>query len=87
MKLNPYLLFDGDCEAAIKFYEQALGAKTLSTMRVDGTPACAQMPPEMKDKVLHARFAVGELFSTEDTSGAIRSFLERGPGKAAFRGR
>jgi enoyl-CoA hydratase len=31
--------------------------------------------------------AVGELFATEDTSCAVRSFLERGPGKASFRGR
>jgi PhnB protein len=61
MKLNPYLLFDGDCEAAIKFYEQALGAKTHMVMRYDGTPACAQMPADMKDKVLHARFTVGDL--------------------------
>ena len=32
MKLNPYLLFDGNCEAALQFYEQALGAKTLSEL-------------------------------------------------------
>ena len=61
MKLNPYLLFDGNCEAALNFYEQALGAKTLSMMRYDGTPACAQMPADMKSKVLHARFAVGDV--------------------------
>jgi PhnB protein len=60
MKLNPYLLFDGNCEAALRFYEQALGAKTLSMMRYDGTPACAQMPADMKSKVLHARFVVGD---------------------------
>lgn len=61
MKLNPYLLFDGNCEAALKFYEQALGAKTQSMMRYDSTPACGQMPPEMRSKVLHARFAVGDV--------------------------
>jgi hypothetical protein len=31
--------------------------------------------------------AVGELFETEDTRAAIRSFLEHGPGRASFRGR
>jgi uncharacterized glyoxalase superfamily protein PhnB len=25
MQLNPCLLFDGECETAFKFYEQALG--------------------------------------------------------------
>jgi len=61
MKLNPYLLFDGNCEAALRFYEQALGAKTLSLMHYGGTPACAQLPADMKNKVLHARFAVGDV--------------------------
>jgi len=28
MKVNPYLNFNGQCEAALKFYEQVLGAKT-----------------------------------------------------------
>ena len=60
MKLNPYLLFDGNCEAALQFYAQAVGAKTLSMMRYGGTPACAQMPANMASKVLHARFAVGD---------------------------
>jgi enoyl-CoA hydratase/carnithine racemase len=27
------------------------------------------------------------LFDTEDLKGAVRSFLERGPGKATFKGR
>jgi enoyl-CoA hydratase/carnithine racemase len=31
--------------------------------------------------------AVGALFETEDTRGAIRTFLADGPGKASFRGR
>ena len=29
----------------------------------------------------------GELFATEDLQGAVRSFLEEGPGKATFQGR
>ena len=28
----------------------------------------------------------GALFDTEDLQGAVRSFLEHGPGKATFRG-
>ncbi len=27
MQLNPYLSFEGDCEAAFKFYEQCLGGQ------------------------------------------------------------
>jgi PhnB protein len=65
MKLNPYLLFDGDCEAAFKFYEQALGAKTQSLMRFSEAPkqpgaADCRMPAGFNDKVLHARIAIGD---------------------------
>jgi hypothetical protein len=27
MQLNPYLMFNGQCEAAFRFYEKALGGK------------------------------------------------------------
>jgi PhnB protein len=65
MKLNPYLLFDGNCEAAFKFYEQTLGAKTQSLMRYSEAPkhpgaADCQMPAGFNDKVLHARIAIGD---------------------------
>ncbi len=29
MQLNPYLNFNGQCEAAFKFYEQCLGGKII----------------------------------------------------------
>lgn len=29
----------------------------------------------------------GELFATEDLQGAVRSFLDEGPGQATFQGR
>jgi PhnB protein len=36
MQLNPYLLFNGNCAEALKFYEETLGGKieTLSTSKV-----------------------------------------------------
>jgi len=30
MQLNTYLLFNGHCEAAMKFYEQCLGGKIIT---------------------------------------------------------
>lgn len=60
MQLNPYLLFNGNCAEAFKFYEQTLGAKieTLSTFK--GSPAAEHAPPEWGDKVLHATLSVGD---------------------------
>jgi len=60
MQLNPYLLFNGDCEEALKFYEQALGAKTGAVLRHGGSPSEAHVPPEWRDKVMHARFKIGD---------------------------
>ena len=60
MQLNPYLLFNGDCEAAFKFYEKCLGGKIEAMMTNAGTPAEAHVPAEWRDKILHARLVVGD---------------------------
>ena len=59
MELSPYLMFNGNCEEALKFYEQTLGAKIDGVSKHAGTPSEEHVPPEWRDKVLHARFTVG----------------------------
>src|SRR5688572_21009017 len=60
MKLNTYLFFNGDCEAAITFYEQCLGGKIEAMMRYDGSPAEQQVPAEWRGRILHACLIVGD---------------------------
>src|SRR5882724_2113194 len=60
MQLNPYLLFNGQCEAAFKFYAQCLGGKIEAMMTHAGTPAEEHVPAEWRDKILHARLIIGE---------------------------
>lgn len=60
MHLNPYLLFDGQCEAAFKFYAQALHGKIESIFKHSDAPPEMKTAPEWKDKVMHARFVVGD---------------------------
>jgi PhnB protein len=60
MQLNPYLLFNGDCAEAFKFYEQTLGGKIEAIMNFAGSPAAEHAPPEWGDKVLHASMAIGD---------------------------
>jgi len=68
MQLNPYLLFDGRCEAAFKFYAQCLGGKIEAMIPHAGTPAEQHSPPEWKDKILHACLSVdGQLLMGSDT--------------------
>jgi PhnB protein len=58
MKLNSHLTFNGQCEAAFKFYEQCLGG-TIVTMLTHGeSPIASQVPSEWRNKVLHASLTV-----------------------------
>jgi PhnB protein len=59
MKLNPYLSFNDECEAAFKFYEQCLGGKIDSMMTYGDSPMAEQTPPEKLDKIMHASLMVG----------------------------
>ena len=60
MQLNPYLLFNGKCEAAFKFYEKCLGGKITTMMPHEGSPAAAHVSAEWLPKILHARLEVGD---------------------------
>ncbi len=60
MQLNSYLLFNGNCEEAFKFYEKVLGGKIEAMMTHAGTPAEAHTPLEWRDKIIHARMTVGD---------------------------
>jgi PhnB protein len=61
MQLNPYLHFNGQCEAAFKFYEQALDGKIGAMMTHDGSPMADQVPQEWLQKIMHARMTVGDV--------------------------
>ena len=49
MQLNVYLYFNGQCEAAFKFYEKVLGGKIEALIPHAGTPAEAHVPPWGED--------------------------------------
>ena len=67
MQLNPYLFFDGDCEAAFKFYAKVLDGEIETIMKGRDTPDAAQMPPGFEDKVMHAALAIdGEMLMGSD---------------------
>ncbi|HET8781285.1 MAG TPA: VOC family protein [Pyrinomonadaceae bacterium] len=60
MQVNPYLMFNGNCAEALKFYEQALGAKIEFSMPFEGSPACDTVPAEWAQKILHATLSIGD---------------------------
>ena len=58
MQLNPYLLFNGNCEAAFQFYERTLGGKIEMLLPHEGTPAENAVPPEWRKKIMHGRMTL-----------------------------
>jgi PhnB protein len=60
MQLNPHLHFNGECEAAFKFYEKCLGGKITFMMPHEGTPVAEQVPAAWRKKILHATLMAGE---------------------------
>ena len=60
MQLNPYLTFNGQCEAAFKFYERCLGGKIEMLLTHGESPMAEQTPAEWRGKIMHARLVVGD---------------------------
>src|SRR5258707_11665592 len=58
-QVNAYLIVNGQCEAAFKFYEKSLGGKIQATMTHGDSPMAQHVPAEWRNKIMHARMTVG----------------------------
>lgn len=70
MKVNPYLFFNGQCEEAFNVYARVLGGTIEAMMKHEGTPAEGHVPPNWRDKIIHASLRVGEgvIMASDDPS-------------------
>ncbi|HET7109240.1 MAG TPA: VOC family protein [Gemmatimonadales bacterium] len=59
MRLDIYLNYPGNCEAAFRFYEQHLGGKITGVSRHGEQPGSSNLPAEWNGKILHARIEIG----------------------------
>jgi PhnB protein len=57
--LNPYLIFNGEAQGAIAFYQEALGARVDQLMRFSEVPGM-QAAEEHKQRVMHCQLSIGE---------------------------
>jgi PhnB protein len=57
-EIGTYLIFNGNCAEAMRFYEKTLGGKLESLMTHGDSPMAAEVPPEHRDKILHARLVL-----------------------------
>ncbi len=60
MKLFTFLNYGGNCERAFRFYEQHLAGKITAMITHGQVPDPSRVPPELKNKILHARLSLGE---------------------------
>jgi len=60
MQLNPYVNFNGQCEAAFKFYEKVLGGKITFSMTWGEMPGADQFPAETHKLIMHTTLSVGD---------------------------
>ncbi|MBT8768263.1 VOC family protein [Metapseudomonas boanensis] len=60
MKIDPYLTFDGQCGPAFQFYAKCLNGTLEAFLTFAETPACNEVPEDFRDKIIHARLAVGD---------------------------
>jgi len=75
MQVQPYLFFDGRCEEAMAFYQQALGAKQIMMMRFKDCPDPSMVPPGGADRIMHARLDIGgNTLLLSDGSGQEHQF-------------
>ena len=59
MQMTPYLSFNGDCEAAFKFYEESLGGQLGAIFHYGGSPLANSVPADWSDKVMHGSVTIG----------------------------
>jgi PhnB protein len=59
MEMSPYVNFNGQCEAAFKFYEECLGAELGPVFRYGGTSLADRVPADWNDKIMHASITIG----------------------------
>ena len=74
MQLITYVSFAGNCEEAINFYKDVLGAQVLLVNRMGEGPM--EVPEQVKGKIMHARLQIGEnvlyMSDTFDPSSVVQ---------------
>lgn len=62
MRMNPYLVMNGNAREAVAFYQKALDATVVGVMTFGEMPAdqSRPMPEGVKEQIMHAHLKVGD---------------------------
>ncbi len=58
MRIRAHLMFDGQCEAAFRFYQRVLGGELTTLMTYGESPLAAATDPRHHAWILHATLAL-----------------------------
>lgn len=58
LRCTPFLLFDGNCAAAMSFYHACVGGSLVPT-KLGDTPMKAHFPPEKHERIINAQVKSG----------------------------
>jgi PhnB protein len=82
MQLEPYIYFYGRCEEALEFYKSAIGG-SYEANRFEGSPMAEQVPPEQRNKIMHATFK-GDGFSFMASDGDLSKTVDPESGNVSL---
>ena len=75
MKVEPYLFFGGQCEAALSFYQSKLGAEVVFVQRFKDAPPGTQGETAPPDGIMHATLKIGDSYIlASDGDGQAKPF-------------
>lgn len=60
MRVSPHLVFNGQCEAAFRFYEATLGGRIVTILTYGDSPMAEQLPAAWRGKIVHASLTIGD---------------------------
>lgn len=60
MKVETHLSFEGQCEAALTYYQHILNIEVSMLMRFADSPDPSLCPPNSENKIMHANFKIGD---------------------------
>jgi len=60
VRIRIHLMFDGQCEAAFRYYQRLLGGELTTLMTYGDSPLAATTDPHYHSRLLHATLAFGD---------------------------
>ncbi|UGQ49158.1 VOC family protein [Massilia endophytica] len=61
MQINPYLMFNGNCEDAFNFYAKVFSSKLNDIHRYANSPMEDQVPADFRNRVMHTSMNIANI--------------------------